>query len=335
MRIACASVLAATLLFAPLSGVAHSHSMAPALLEVEELDGGRVAVTWKLPMLQLAGVTLSPAFPADCVTETEPVETQGEESITSRWTLRCGPRGLVDSEVGVDGLVTGKTDALVRVRLADGRLVQGVLRASEPRIMIPARPKRLDVLMSYGKLGTEHILTGPDHLLFVLGLLMLVGSTGLLVRTITAFTVGHSITLSLAVLGLVTIPPRPIEIGIAASVFLLAVELTRESQSATLLRRAPWAMAGAFGLLHGLGFAGALAEVGLPAGEIPLALFSFNVGIEIGQLTFVAAMLGAAWAFGRVVASRPAWITLGPAYVMGSLSAFWCVERTAALLLGR
>jgi hydrogenase/urease accessory protein HupE len=248
--------------------------------------------------------------------------------------VRC-EHGLTGRSVGVDGLTTGKTDALVRVALADGRKVQGVLRASEPSLTIPERPGRLDVLASYGKLGVEHILSGPDHLLFVLGLLLLATGPRLLLETVTAFTAAHSVTLSLAVLGVVDFPSRVIEIGIAASVFVLAVELTRtERPTSTLLRRAPWMMAGIFGLLHGLGFAGALAEVGLPSGEIPVALFAFNVGIELGQLTFVALMSGAGWLVVRGLA-RPAWITLGSAYVMGSLSALWCLERTAVLILGR
>ena len=233
----------------------------------------------------------------------------------------------------MDGLATGKTDALVRIMLADGRVVQGVLRAGEPRLAIPVRARRVDVLRSYAKLGIEHILTGPDHLLFVFGLLLLVASPGLLVRTITAFTAGHSVTLSLAALGLARLPSRPIEVGIAVSVFLLAVELSRDPRpTPTLMRRAPWAIAGLFGLLHGLGFAGALAEVGLPDGEIPTALFAFNVGIEIGQLCFVGIVLAAGVAVASIVTRRiPAarWI---PVYAMGSLSALWCIERTLALV---
>lgn len=314
---------------------AYAHSMAPALFEIKELGAGQYAIAWMVGLVQPLGVTLRPVLPADCVEETAPAQTATASSVTTRWTVRCGSEGLVGRTVGVEGLATGKTDALVRITLADGRVVQGVLRGSDPELRIPARPGRLDVFVSYGKLGVEHILSGPDHLLFVLGLLLLVGSPRLLVRTITAFTVGHSITLALAVLGIVAIPSRPIEVGIAASVFLLAVELTRAARPApTLLRRAPYVMAGAFGLLHGLGFAGALSEVGLPSGEIPLALLSFNVGIELGQLAFVAVILGAGWLIRRVVTHRPVWVELGPAYLMGSLSAFWCLQRTAVLFVG-
>lgn len=317
------------------AGAVHAHPMAPVLFEIEELTANRFALTWKVGRLQPVGVALRPVLPRDCVDETAPAETVAAEFVRLRWIVRCGPEGLVGRSVGVEGLATGKTDALVRVTLRDGRLLQGVLRGNEPELLIPVRPRRFDVLVSYGKLGVEHILTGPDHLLFVLGLLLLVGSFRLLLQTITAFTVGHSVTLALAVLGIVAIPSRPIEIGIAASVFLLAVELTRDQRTApTPLRRAPWIMAGTFGLLHGLGFAGALAEVGLPSGEIPLALLAFNVGIELGQLAFVAVVLAAGWTCRRIFKSRPAWVELGPAYLMGSLSAFWCVQRTTALFLG-
>jgi len=315
-----------------LRATAGAHALSPALLEVRELGDERIAVAWKMSMFQAPGATLTPELPADCVPEADPAETAGADSITERWTARCAT-GLVGRQVGVEGLAVGKTDALVRVTLADGRVVQGVLRGGEPRLRIPDRPRWIDVVGSYAKLGIEHILTGPDHLLFVFGLLLLVGGGGLLLRTITAFTVGHSVTLSLAALGLARVPSRPIEVGIAASVFLLAVELSRDPAARrTLMRRAPWAMAGLFGLLHGLGFAGALAEVGLPAGEIPTALFAFNLGIEVGQLAFVAAVLLAArlllgLASPRVAAAR--WL---PIYAMGSLSALWCIERTLALV---
>jgi len=328
-----ALVVALALLLSWTRGAA-AHSMAPALFEINELSAGRYAIAWKVGVVQPLGLTLRPVLPAACVEDTEPAQTATADSVTTRWVVDCGGQGLVGRTIGVAGLATGKTDALVRVTLADGRAVQAVLRGSAPELMIPVRPRRLDVVVSYAKLGVEHILSGPDHLLFVLGLLLLVGGRGLLLRTVTAFTVGHSITLALAVLGIVAIPSRPIEVGIAASVFVLAVELTRPV-GPTLLRRAPWLMAGAFGLLHGLGFAGALAEVGLPSGEIPLALLAFNVGIELGQLAFVGVILGCGWLFRRAVSDRPAWVALGPAYLMGSVSAFWCLQRTATLVLGR
>jgi len=188
------------------------------------------------------------------------------------------------------------------------------------------------VLRGYGGLGIAHILSGPDHLLFVLGLLLLVGPRRQLVQTITAFTLGHSITLSIAALQLATVPSRPIEVLIALSVLLLAVELARGARDDTLLHRFPWVMALAFGLLHGFGFAGTLAEAGLPAGAIPLALLSFNLGIELGQLAFVGAALAAAVLLARVAPAFAAYGRQPVIYAMGILAAFWCFQRTALWL---
>lgn len=324
---------AALVLLLPGGETARAHSIAPGLLEITEQADGRLDLVWKTSLYVPAGGPLRPTLPADCSDATPRTETLDGESLTTRWSVRCA-YPLVGRPVAVEGLAMGKTDALVRIALHDGRRIQGVLRGSEPSLVVPERPRRLDVIGSYARLGIEHILSGPDHLLFVLGLLLLVATPRLLVETITAFTVAHSVTLSLVVLGFVHFPSRAIEVGIAASVFVLAVELTREPGIRTSwMRRAPWAMAGAFGLLHGFGFAGALTETGLPAGEIPLALFAFNVGIELGQLAFTGVAAGVGLLVIRVLSRRPAWLTTGPAYVMGSLSALWCLERTVGLIL--
>jgi hydrogenase/urease accessory protein HupE len=321
------------LLAGSLARSASAHGMAPALLEIEELAEHRLAVSWKIPMLQLTGVTLTPVLPPECIRDSAADETSAIDSVTARWVVRCDAQGLVGRTVGVEGLTTGQTDALVRVTLADGHVVQAVLRASEPHLTIPARPGRLDVLRSYGALGVEHILTGVDHLLFIGGLLLLVGGGRRLLQTITAFTAGHSVTLSLAALGIAAMPSRLAEVAIAGSVFILAVELARPTRSTpSLLRRLPWVMAGLFGLLHGLGFAGALAEVGLPVGEIPSALCAFNVGIEAGQLAFVGALLAIGWSVQQVEILRTQRLQRVPVYVMGSLASLWLLERTAALV---
>jgi hydrogenase/urease accessory protein HupE len=214
----------------------------------------------------------------------------------------------------------------------DGLTIQVVLNPRRGTFVVPAQPTRLDVVRSYVGLGMEHILTGPDHLLFVLGLLLLLSTRRLLVQAITAFTIGHSITLSVAALELATVPSRPIEVLIAASVLALAVELARDTTAATLIRRSPWLVALGFGLLHGFGFAGALAETGLPPGDIPLALFSFNIGIEIGQLAFVAAVLGAGWLAAHFAPGVAGRLRRPAIYAMGILAAFWCFERTATWL---
>jgi hydrogenase/urease accessory protein HupE len=254
-----------------------------------------------------------------------------ETAYVERWRVSC-EKSWVESEVGVAGISSSQSNVILRVVLADGRKYQNILTAEHPSFVIPERPKISAVFKNYLLLGVKHILTGWDHLLFVLGLVLLVKGRRQLLWTITAFTLGHSVTLSLAVLGWVRIPSAPVEALIALSILVLAVELTRKQNGkGTFFHRYPWSLAFSFGLLHGLGFAGALTEVGLPAGEIPLALFSFNVGIESGQLLFISAILA------LQILSRP-WPlpAMGkrmeiPAYCIGCLAAFWFFERLSKL----
>lgn len=308
-----------------------AHPLDPALLELWESGDGAVEVLWRLPLTQPMDASLRPVLPDRCAPASVPEVSQSGAHVTQRWRLACGARRLVGERIGVEGLRERKTDALLRVHLADGRLAQAVLRGDAPFFTVPPRAGPLDVVYAYLALGLEHILTGPDHLLFVLGLVLLVRGRQLL-WTITAFTLGHSVTLSLAVLGFVHIPPRPVEALIAGSIFVVAVELTRQAQGRTLwMGRVPWAMACAVGLLHGLGFAGAMAQVGLPAHDIPLALVSFNGGIEVGQLLFVGLVLAARAALGLSPVPWPRAATLIPAYAIGSLAAFWVFERVTAI----
>src|SRR5262245_9810991 len=211
MRCVRSGIVVAVLVTIGSVGRASAHPLAPALLEITESQGGDLSILWKESLLAVPGAALRPVLPPDCATTGAPIAEDAVESTVTRWRARCA-QTLVGREVGVDGLVAGKNDALVRVTLVDGRVVKSVLRANASRLTIPARQRPLDVLRAYSGLGLEHILTGPDHLLFVFGLLLLVGAGRLLVRTITAFTVGHSITLSLAVLGIAAVPPRPVEV---------------------------------------------------------------------------------------------------------------------------
>jgi hydrogenase/urease accessory protein HupE len=310
-----------------------AHPLSPSLLEVHERPDGVVAVRWKTPTLRMPGADLRPLLPADC-RPTAPATTEEEpESLTARWTADCGPGGLVGRQIGVEGLDSRITDVLLHLELADGRSLQSVLRPREPSFIVPARERRLDVARRFAALGVEHIATGYDHLLFVFGLLLLVASTRTLVATITAFTLGHSLTLALAVLDVARVPAAPTEALIAASIFVLGVELARPPDAApTLMRRHPSLLALAFGLLHGLGFAGALREAGLPSEAVPLALVSFNVGIELGQLVFVVAVLVIRRLAAPALRALPSWTTALPVYAVGSLAAFWTIERVAVLL---
>ena len=302
------------------------------MLEVHESAGGRLEVGWKTPLVRPRDAMLEPVLPSHCRPVGPRRITEEGGGVWTRWTLDCGPGGLVGERIGITGPGSLTLAALVRVTLADGRVVQGVVAPSHPSLTIPPHPRAWDVMRDYGRLGIEHILGGPDHLLFVFGLVLLAGTARRLLATVSAFTLGHSVTLSLAALGIVDFPSRVIEASIAASVLALAVELARRPTSPTLMRRYPWAMATTFGLLHGLGFAGALREAGLPSGEIPMALLSFNAGIEVGQMAFVCVVLALGRLVGRLVERMPPWARRVPVYGMGSLAGFWWLERLLAFV---
>lgn len=316
---------------------AQAHVFAPALLELREVGEqfGEyvVSVRWKQPRVRASGSLLEPVLPAECVPG-EPLSVIEGTGLVSTWMLEC-PRTLVGERIAVEGIAGSGADVVLRVSFEDGRTLTQVLNADQPEFLVPEHQTALSVAVDYARVGIEHILSGWDHLLFVLGLVLLVGWGRMLLWTVTAFTLGHSVTLALAVLGFVRFPPQPIEALIAFSIYLLAIELARrQSHRQTLMDRVPWIVAGGFGLLHGLGFAGALQQVGLPEGEIPLALFAFNVGIEIGQLAFVALVL-ASWAALRAVSFEwPKWALRVPAYGIGTLAAYWFFERVADTLVG-
>jgi hypothetical protein len=248
------------------------------------------------------------------------------------WSIDCGPGGLAGEAIGVQDLAAAKINALLTVERLDAEKIQIVLSSRNPSFVVPVQPKRWTVVCGYVMLGIERILTDPDHLLFVFGLLFLVSAARPLVQTIVAFALGSSLALSAAALHVVEVPTRPVDILIALGILVLAVELARGAGRRTLLRRVPWAMAIAFGLLHGFGFAGAFAEAGLPVGDTPLALASFNGGIELGQLAFVGAVLAAGALLERWLPAIAARSTRPAVYAMGILSAFWCFERVAAWL---
>lgn len=322
-----AALLALLLAAAP----AAAHPLAPAFLELVEAADGTTTVLWKTPLVSPAGAEIRPVLPAGCRALGSPASSADASSLAHRWRVDCGAGGWAEHAVAVTGLDESRTNAIVRIVLADGRVVQTLLSGANAAFTVPVRPSALGILRGYLVLGVEHLATGLDHLLFVLGLVLLLGGGRRLLWTITSFTLGHSLTLSAAILGIVAVPARPIEVGIAASILVLASEIappagTRPSP----LSRYPWAMALAFGLLHGFGFAGALFEIGLPRGEIPLALFAFNAGIELGQILFVAAILLAARLAMPRPEALPRWAPLAPAYVIGSLAALWCFERAVS-----
>lgn len=315
-----------------LTSQASAHPLAPALLDVHEHDDHVADVTWKIPVLRPTGESLVPILPANCRPLEAPELARDDTRLVQRWRVTC-PTGWVGETIAMRGLATATTAALIRVTSADGHVVTALLSSEHPSFTVPARPTAVTVLREYLVLGVEHLLTGLDHLLFVLALVFLVRRGRPLVTTITAFTLGHSLTLSLAVLGIVALPVAPIEAAITGSIVVLAAELAaaRKGRAGALSRR-PWIAALAFGLLHGFGFAGALAAIGVPAGEIPLALLAFNVGIELGQLAVVALVLAALAIARRTALGVPHWLRLAPAYGIGSVAALWFFERLEPLV---
>ncbi len=314
------------------SSVVMAHKFAPSLLNIVELPsaGGRKLfhVIWKTPLESPSSTELRPYWPENCkIRRQSPPQAEGTATITI-WDLDCGTEDLSLSgqSVGVIGLAENQVSALVLVTLRDGRTYQQVLSPEKASFTVPEKSDVLRILVDYLLLGVEHILSGPDHLLFVFGLLLLVTTKARLIGTITAFTIGHSITLSFVALGFFDYPVALVEFFIALSLFVLAVELARRDGGGILWRN-PWWLAGAFGLLHGMGFAGALLDIGLPQENILLSLLSFNVGIELGQIIFVVFAL-LVWTIVKKIIGTQYEIWRSTAvYAVGGLSMMWCVER--------
>ncbi|THK36383.1 HupE/UreJ family protein [Ensifer sp. MPMI2T] len=306
---------------------AFAHEVRPAYLELREERPGEFSVLWKVPMQGDMRLGLTPAFSGETRKSVHLSRTVSGAAI-ERWTLTAP--ALRGQTLSIDGLEATMTDVLARVEYLDGTSWTQRLTPREPAAAIPLADTALDVAPVYLKLGVWHILFGIDHLLFVLALMMLTRELGMLVKTITAFTVAHSITLALATLGFVHAPQAPVEAVIALSIVFVAVEIVhRDEGRVGVAARAPWIVAFGFGLLHGLGFAGALSEIGLPQGHIPLALLFFNLGVEAGQLVFVAAILLLLAAARRLQLVLPGWAPRVPAYAIGSVAMFWTIQRIA------
>ncbi len=313
------------------SRAAHAHPLAPALLDLREVAAGQFEVEFKISALQAPGSEPAPLLPPSCRPLSAPVASMDADALIRRWRIDCGAASVIGERLGIAGLAVARIDGLVRVALADGRVVQGVVRGDEPYFTVPARATAWSIARAYARLGFAHVLTGLDHLFFVAGLLFLARTRRLTVETIVAFVVGSSLTLALAAFDLPRLPRGAIDLAIAFSVFWLAVELARDHRAQpTLVQRRPYVVAGGFGLLHGLGFACALQAIGLPSGDVPLALFSFNLALASGVFACAAAWLLLSAALRAV--QWPRWAEQIPLYTMGSLGAFWFFQRAAALL---
>ena len=304
---------------------ASAHEVKPALLELRETAPATYDATFHVPRLRGDVLGLTPELPADC-TSTLTGRTPDIDHVRTTATVVC-ETSLAGRSLTIRGLSATSTDTLIRITTGQG---EQTLRATPdaPTVTVPAAPTALGTLLSYARLGLVHIWEGPDHLAFVLGLLLLVSGTRRLIEAITAFTVAHSITLAASSLGFAGLPSGPVEAVIALSIVFLAFEVVRGDPD-SLTRRKPWLAAFAFGLLHGFGFAGALGDIGLPQGAITLALLGFNLGIEAGQLLFVALAGTVLWGLSKI-GWRESSETLA-AYGLGGLATAWTLARLASL----
>jgi len=319
---------------------ASAHEVRPAYLQLRQTEARTWDILWKVPGLGPdMRLSLQVRLPQSCAPFGPPRRSFAGGAFVDRWTVRCGD-DLAGQEIRIDGLAATLTDVLVRVERLDGTTQVVRLSPSSPSFVVEAAPRPMQVAASYLTLGIEHILRGVDHLLFVLALLMLVRGWRRVVATITAFTVAHSMTLAAATLGLVHVPSRPVEATIALSIVFVAAEIVHAHQGRSgLTERWPWLVALAFGLLHGFGFAGALSDVGLPPGAIPVALLCFNVGVEVGQLIFIAGVFAALIALrplaarmtGTPAGARRAWPLNVAAYAIGAMAMYWVIERTVSM----
>jgi hydrogenase/urease accessory protein HupE len=318
------------------SGRVHAHDLRPAYLSITESAPEIYSVLWKAPAMGDRRLAVYPRLPQNAAEATPHEGAILNDAYIERWTVHA-PTGFAGETITFDGLPESRTDVLVRVERLSGEVSTTRLTPANPSLIVPAATGWQEVGATYVWLGIEHILFGIDHLLFVLALILLAGSWKRIAVTVTAFTVAHSITLGAATLGYLSVPGPPVEAAIALSIVLVAVEIlkSRQAGEASLTARLPWLVAFAFGLLHGLGFAGALSEIGLPHHAIPVALLFFNIGVELGQLAFAATVLAAFAILGRLSiglirsqGSAPhAWARAAAAYCIGGVASFWLIER--------
>jgi hydrogenase/urease accessory protein HupE len=328
----CAGACALTLL--ALSGVS-ADEIRPAYLELREVAPGEFDVLWQTPVVGDLRLSLEPEFSGDA-TPLSPVTTRAvagsaQQMSIQTWTLRAP--ALRGQTLRIRGLESTVTDVLTRIQFLDGTVAINVLQPSSPALVVLERQTALALARNYILYGIQHIWFGIDHLLFVLGLLLIVGDRWTLVKTVTSFTVAHSITLAVATLGFAHAPVEPLNAAIALSILFLGPEIARIWRGDTSLTiRRPWLVAFIFGLLHGFGFAGALTGAGLPRADLVVALLTFNMGVEIGQIAFVLLVVLLERSFRQLDIRWPQLLARAPGYLIGSAGAFWTIQRTAVLL---
>ena len=315
--------------------VCTAHEARPAYLEIKETAPNQYSILWRTPVLAGMRLPVRLQLPDDVKELREPKVEELADSLVERHWIDAGPSGLAGKRIDFVGLQVTITDAVIHVEMLDGRKWTTIAHPSQPWVEIAASQSWLGVVGTYIVQGIRHILFGADHMLFVLGLLLIVKDRWMLLKTVTAFTVAHSITLAIATLGYAEVPVVPLNAAIALSILFLGPEIVRSWRGETSFTiRHPWVVAFAFGLLHGFGFASALTSAGLPRHELPLALVSFNVGVELGQLAFIALVLALERSFRILEVRWPRWAEALPGYTVGSLGAFWTIQRIGILLGG-
>lgn len=308
-----------------------AHEVRPAYFSITQITDSTFQVVWKLPAQGKAIPKIYPTLPNNWKVE-ESSSNLLPDNLRRTYTLLI-KENIGGSSLYFEGQERTLIDVLVSIKLKDGVQYSSMIKPANPTYLIPTSPSQLNVIKTYLSLGANHILGGFDHLLFVLALLFITKGFKNLVKTITAFTIAHTITLTLATIGLVGLPGPPVEAVIALSIVFLAIELHHHLNGQDGLAVSnPWIVAFAFGLLHGFGFAGALANVGLPQNDIPLALMFFNVGVELGQLAFVIVVLGVLWLVLKLKIKWPSWVKWVPPYAIGGVASFWLIERVISLL---
>ncbi len=327
-----ARLLTALVLVVVATSGADAHELRPGFLELRETGPGTYSFLWKKPSGGEIEIYIAPVIPKACRLATSGQQQLTPGALVVRGVLTCED-GIQGKTFQIDGLASTLTDVIVRVRHADGRLESHLLKPMNPSVTLGAVTTGWQRSGAYLRLGIEHILLGVDHLLFVLGLLLIVGDRWALLKTITSFTVAHSITLAIATLGYASAPLPPLNAAIALSILFLGPEIVRRWRGETSFTiRHPWVVAFAFGLLHGFGFASGLTTMGLPQAEIPLALLLFNLGVELGQVFFVGLIVALERSFRALEIRWPRAVEALPGYAVGSLGAYWTIQRTLVLL---
>lgn len=314
---------------------AHGHESQPGMLDLRQIAENRYEVTWRAPIYYGKPHPARLELPEHWQDVAEPTQRRLPDSQVFRRIVSVGEAGVEGSVLRFPRLERTITDVFIRLNRLDGSTMTAVARPSKPYAELRGERGWLRTARDYTALGFHHILAGIDHLLFVLGLLLIVKGRFRLVKTVTAFTVAHSITLAMATLGYASVPIPPLNAAVALSILFLGPEIVRSWRGQpSLTIRYPWVVAFAFGLLHGFGFASGLSTTGMPKAEIPLSLLFFNVGVELGQLAFVFIALALAWSFRTLEIRWPRWALAMPGYTVGSLGAYWTIQRTVILIGG-